>query len=311
MFNISKNVLKQALDLSPVATIIIDLQSSGHPVVFVNSAFEAVSGFDAGEFLGLSWDELQVDYDSAPHDGDTISRIGERATLACHERLGAAEELQLEMMPLYDRPGAPRYWMGAELRSADNSRGEVDSERDTLIDVLRDARMQLRRLDGRDSVTGVMNRRAFDEMLQRDWAIARREQRNLSAIVFKLNDFSDYRNVYGRHAADSCLRKVLHAITGSLRRAGDVAARYADDQFVVMLNGCKADDVAKLAERIADKVSGLSIHHPRAAKGRFVTVSYGVSKVLPDGKNTAEQLIEIALADIGQSVAHSKKQHAV
>jgi PleD family two-component response regulator len=77
------------------------------------------------------------------------------------------------------------------------------------------------------------------------------------------------------------------------------------------LNGCKADDVAKLAERIADKVSGLSIHHPRAAKGRFVTVSYGVSKVLPDGKNTAEQLIEIALADIGQSVAYSKKQRSV
>jgi len=309
MFNISKIVLKQALDLSPVATIIVDLKTPGHPVVYLNSAFEALSGFDAGELLGISWDELQVDYNSAPHDGDTVSRIGESAILACHPRLGAAEQLQLEMMPLYDRPGVPRYWMGAELRPAENqSPEEPDSERDTLLAVLRDARMQLRRLDGRDSVTGVLNRRAFDEMLQRDWVMARREQRSLSAILFRLNDFADYRDVYGRHAADSCLRKVLHAITGSLRRAGDVAARYGDDRFVVLLNGCEEADVLSLADRIATRVAGLSIHHPRSVKGRFLTVAFGTGHLLPDGAESPERLLELAVADLGGPKSKAGKQ---
>ena len=298
MFNISKIVLKQALDLSPVATIIVDLKSPGHPVVYLNSAFEALSGYDAGELIGISWDELQVDYDSTPHDGDTVSRIGESAVLVCHPRLGAAEELQLEMMPLYDQPGVPRYWMGAELRPAEQNSTPTGSDQDTLLAVLRDARMQLRRLDGRDSVTGILNRRAFEEMLQRDWVMARREQRSLSAIVFRLNDFANYRDVYGRHAADSCLRKVLHAITGSLRREGDVVARYADDQFMVLLNGSEALEVQGLASRIAAKVSGLSIHHPRTAEGRFMTVSFGSSHVLPDSSGSPENMLELAVANL-------------
>jgi diguanylate cyclase (GGDEF)-like protein len=303
MFNISKLVLKQALDLSPVATIIVDLTSTGHPVVYVNSAFEALSGFDAGELLGMSWDELQTDFDNAPHDGDTVSRIGERAAIACHPRLGAAEQLVLEMMPLYDRPGAPRYWMGAEMRQPQQNDAISDSERDTLLAVLRDARMQLRRLDGRDSATGVLNRRAFEEMLERDWLMARREQRNLSSILFRLNDFAEYRDVYGRHAADSCLRKVLHAITGCLRRGGDLAARYADDRFVILLNGMDEQEVDLLADQIAARVRGLSIHHPRATRGRFITVTYGLSHVLPAADNSAEQLLASAVADLEAQTA--------
>ncbi len=309
MFNISRIVLKQALDLSPVATIIVDLQSPGHPVVFLNSAFEALSGYDASELLGVSWDELQVNYAAGPHDGDTVARIGETAILDCHPRLGGVEQLQLEMMPLYDRPGAPRYWMGAEHRQVSVQPEAANEERETLLAVLRDARMQLRRLDGRDSATGVLNRRAFDEMLERDWVIARREQRSLSVIIFRLDDFADYREVFGRHAADSCLRKVLHAITGSLRRAGDVAARFADDRFVVLLNGSEASDVERLADQIAAKVRHLSIHHPRSGNGRFVTVSHGVSNEQPSGAAKPGKLISNAEKALASAVSGAQKLH--
>jgi len=310
MFNISRIILKQALDLSPVATIIVDLKSPGHPVVFLNSAFEALSGYDASELLGVSWDELQTNYASGPHDGDTVARIGETAILECHPRLGAMEQLQLEMMPLYDRPGAPRYWMGAEARQVPDQLEAADVERESLLSVLRDARMQLRRLDGRDSATGVLNRRAFDEMLQRDWVIASREQRNLSLILFRIDAFADYREVFGRHAADSCLRKVLHAITGSLRRAGDVAARFADDRFVVLLNGCEAVDVERLADQIAAKVRHLSIHHPRSANGRFVAVSSGMGHVLPTGSAKPVKLIKLAEKTL-DNAGHDAQQQDV
>jgi diguanylate cyclase (GGDEF)-like protein len=202
------------------------------------------------------------------------------------------------MMPLYDRPGVPRYWMGAEMRPTDALESTQDAERDTLLSVLRDARMQLRRLDGRDSATGVLNRRAFEEMLERDWLMARREQRGLSSILFRLNEFAEYREVYGRHAADSCLRKILHAITGCLRRGGDIAARYSDDHFVILLNGMDAGEVSRLADQIAARVRGLSIHHPRSAQGRFMTVSYGLSNLLPDAKNSPAVLLDTAVSDL-------------
>jgi diguanylate cyclase (GGDEF)-like protein len=202
------------------------------------------------------------------------------------------------MIPLYDRPGIPRYWMGSEQRPVAAEQVGADNEREILLAVLRDASMQLRRLDGRDSVTGVLNRRAFDELLQRDWVMARREQRSLSAILLRLDDFADYREVYGRHAADSCLRKVLHAITGSLRRGGDLVARYGDDRFVVLLNGGEEEHVARLADQIAARVRGLSIHHPRSAQGRFMTASYGLSHMRPDAKNSPEKLLTIADKDL-------------
>jgi diguanylate cyclase (GGDEF)-like protein len=303
-------VLKQALDLSPVATIIVDLKSPGHPVVFLNSAFEALSGYDASELIGMSWDELQVNYAMGPHDGDTVARVGETAILECHPRLGAVEQLILEMMPLYDRPGAPRFWMGAELRRGQEQAEVADSERETLLAVLRDARMQLRRLDGRDSATGVLNRRAFDEMLQRDWVIARREQRQLSLILFRVDALADYREVFGRHAADACLRKVLHAITGSMRRAGDVVARFADDRFIVLLNGCEAEDVMSLAGQIAERVRHLSIHHPRSMNGRFVTVSHGMATELPGASGSPEKLIAVAEESLGQAAPDASAVNA-
>ena len=65
--------------------------------------------------------------------------------------------------------------------------------------------------------------------------MARREKRLLSVVILRVDGFKAYREVFGRHAADSCLGKVAHAITGSLRRAGDLAARYSDDQFIVLV----------------------------------------------------------------------------
>ena len=150
MVRLSKNIIRQALDLSPVATVIADLKSDPPAIQYVNQAFEALSGYDAAEVIGRPWETLCQD-----------SSEGE-ASLRCHPRLGAAAEIRLDLFPLYEGPGAPQYWLGTEQQheSGDNS----DTEREALLSVLRDARTHLRRLDGRDSATGVLSRRAFDDL---------------------------------------------------------------------------------------------------------------------------------------------------
>jgi diguanylate cyclase (GGDEF)-like protein len=286
MFNLDKSILKQALDLSPVATVIIDLNGSVTEVAYVNQAFEALSGFDVAELVGQPWHQLLV----GEPDPESCPQV---AQLECHPRLGVSEQLVLDMLPLYDRPGTPRYWVGTECPS-DPKLSADDGEREALLAVLRDARMHLRRLEGRDSATGILNRRAFDDMFQRDWVMAKREQRSIGIVLLRLDAFEGYREVFGRHAADSCLRKVAHAITGSLRRAGDLAARFSDDQFAVLIAADDEANVINFAARIAEKVRGLAIHHPRSPVDRFVSVSFGVATTIPAGTATTDSLIKTA-----------------
>ncbi|MCP4088781.1 MAG: diguanylate cyclase [Gammaproteobacteria bacterium] len=293
MFNLNKRILQQALDLSPVATFIVDLKTHPKPLVYVNQAFEALSGYEAAELIGRPWTELLSD------SSDDEVMVGQRTELNCHPSLGVADKLSIDMLPLYDKPGAPRYWLGTERPQIAEVTADQDVEREALLGVLRDARMHLRRLDGRDSATGVLNRRAFDDLLQRDWGMARREKRNLSLMILQVEGFDAYREVYGRHAANSCLCKVAHAITGSLRRAGDLVARFSDDQFVVLIGNSEEVNANKLANNITDKVRELSIHHPRSPVNRFITVSFGVASVVPTNAQNAATLVEQALKDIG------------
>lgn len=294
MFNLNKGILKQALDLSPVATVIVDTNGPVSQVVYVNQAFEAVSGYDAGELIGHPWGDFIIT------EGEAAASMESLIELNCHSRLGAIEKLSMEMLPLYDRPGAPRYWVATEQQILPTEMDAHDSEREALLSVLRDARMHLRRLDGRDSTTGILSRRAFDDMLQRDWVLARREQRSLGLMLFQIDGFDAYRDVYGRHAADSCLQKVAHAITGSLRRSSDLAARFGDDQFAVLITHGEESKARELAASIGGKVRGLSIHHPRSPVDKFVTVSFGVATEIPAGAATITSLTDKAAENLAE-----------
>ena len=296
--------MKQALDLSPVATVIVDLKTHPHPVMYVNQAFEALSGYDAAELIGQSWDKL---VDGAPAAAGSEPCT---ARLNCHPRLGATEHLQFDLLPLYDRPGQPRFWLATEHKVLATELQEDDGEREALLTVLRDARMHLRRLDGRDTATGVLNRRAFEDLLQRDWVMARREQRSLAALVFEMDGYEGYRDVFGRHAADACLRKVAHAITGSMRRAGDLTARIAEDRFVVLMGEADRAQAEDLAQQIASRVRGLAIHHPRSLRDRFVTVSFGVASMVPGSGNSGLELLEAAEAGVGKAAPGDRQQSA-
>ena len=114
MFELGKNVIKQALDLSPVATVIIDRNAPSAMVTYVNHAFEAMSGFDSAELVGQPWEQLLVGKDDP-------EKKEHRAELECHPRLGVSDQLTFEMLPLYDRPGTPRYWVGTERQSEPGS----------------------------------------------------------------------------------------------------------------------------------------------------------------------------------------------
>ena len=139
------------------------------------------------------------------------------------------------------------------------------------------AKGRIRDLTRSDPVTGLFNARTFRETFDHDWAVAARENGTLALVVFELDDFDAYVDVFGRHAADSCLRRVSQAIRRCLRRASDVVARIDEHRFVVLSHSSDANGVREFAESIAAKVRELGLHHPRSSAGRFVTVTFGVA----------------------------------
>ena len=147
------------------------------------------------------------------------------------------------------------------------------------------AKRRIRDLSRDDPVTGLLNEAAFREVLEHDWAVAAREKSSLALIAFTLDDFGAYLEVFGRHATDSCLRRVAQAVRRCLRRASDVAARIPTtdgDALVVLSHASHEAGVLEFAERISGAVRELGLHHPRSKAARLVTVSHRAAVVQVD-----------------------------
>jgi two-component system chemotaxis family response regulator WspR len=160
------------------------------------------------------------------------------------------------------------------------------------------AKRRIRDLSRDDSVTGLLNEAAFREVLAHDWAVAAREHSSLALVAFQVDEFSAYLDVFGRHATDSCLRRVAQAIKRCLRRASDVAARIDDAKMLVLAHASSEENVGEFAEKIASAVRELGLHHPRSKSARFVSVSYRVAvTAAQDGDAGATSFLTDILAD--------------
>jgi diguanylate cyclase (GGDEF)-like protein len=115
--------------------------------------------------------------------------------------------------------------------------------------------------------------------------VAAREKTSLALIAFSLDDFNAYLEVFGRHATDSCLRRVAQAVRRCMRRASDVGARITTDggeTIVVLSHASEEGGVQEFAQRIGNAVRELGLHHPRAKTARFVTVTHRASVMQVD-----------------------------
>jgi diguanylate cyclase (GGDEF)-like protein len=295
MKDIDKSILIQALDQLPVGTFLVDARRDQWPVVYMNSIIGQLTGLDIGTLIGCPWRGLLVDPEELTPQRERL--LGSPALVVRHlkqrwqSRSGDPVDMMLQVSPLFSRPGQPAYWLVTV--DADQGSEDANSE-DTLRVALRDAQLRLRQVDRTDAVTGLLSRQAFLEVLQRDWVIAGREQRRITVIVFQVDAFDRYRDLYGKHAADSCLRKVAHAITGSLRRAGDLAARVADNRFAALVGSGEENQAREFAAQIARKVRDLAIHHPRSPTGRYVTVAIGFGSEVPAWGETQNSLLQKA-----------------
>jgi two-component system chemotaxis family response regulator WspR len=142
------------------------------------------------------------------------------------------------------------------------------------------AHAELDRIDGVDSLTGIPNRRRFDQVAHGEWQRARRSGQPLSLLVCDVDSFGYFNHRLGREAGDLCLRKMAGVLTGQLKRPSDLAARYDGKQFAILLPDTGLDGAVQVAESCRTALERLALSHPLPER-RIVTMSVGVASTVP------------------------------
>ena len=152
----------------------------------------------------------------------------------------------------------------------------------------------LARLANQDGLTGLANRRHFDQSLHAEFNRAQREGSSLGLVLIDVDFFKQYNDLYGHVAGDECLRKIGKVVAYSMRRPGDLAARYGGEEMVILLPGTDLQGALAVAEGVRDAVQSLGIDHRSNPPG-VVTASVGVAAFIPMHlENQPTELVELA-----------------
>jgi diguanylate cyclase (GGDEF)-like protein/PAS domain S-box-containing protein len=132
-----------------------------------------------------------------------------------------------------------------------------------------------------DGLTGLANRRAFDQALNEEWRRTLREGTQMSLLLLDIDGFKGFNDRYGHQVGDDCLRAVATAVKGAARRPGDVAARYGGEELAIILPGADSEGANEVAEAARSAVEALRLPHADNPAGSgFVTVSIGSATAL-------------------------------
>ncbi|MEB3293175.1 MAG: diguanylate cyclase [Synechococcales bacterium] len=159
---------------------------------------------------------------------------------------------------------------------------------------LQAANRELEKLVYLDGLTQIANRRRFDEWIQREWAVAKREQTPISLILCDVDYFKQYNDTYGHQLGDDCLCFVADAIAQSVRRPADLAARYGGEEFVVVLPNTRAEGAIQVVKSIQAYLDQVCIPHERSQVSSHVTLSFGITSLIPTEANRLDIFIETA-----------------
>ncbi|MGX4774714.1 sensor domain-containing diguanylate cyclase [Bradyrhizobium guangdongense] len=272
-----------------VPTFVIDPKRR---VVIWNRACERLTGVAASEVIGTSkhWQafyetkrpcladlvaldrpeqlpEFYPEYAARGHNG-----LGFSAENWCRmPKLGNQLYLAIDAGPIHDEAG--------------NLIAVVETLRD-LTDQKR-AETALKELATKDGLTGLSNRRSFDQMLMSEWARAQRTRKPLGLLFVDVDHFKLFNDHHGHQTGDECLRAVAGVVSRHAVRPLDLASRYGGEEFALILPELNCDDACAIAEQIRCAVLALGIVHGAHGAGNHVTLSVGVASHVPGETDSA------------------------
>ncbi|WFU24112.1 diguanylate cyclase [Bradyrhizobium sp. CB1717] len=255
-------------------------------LLYVSPSCQRMIGWSPDELLGKS-------AVAGIHEED-MERVEQAVTAL---KNGEAEEARFVYRQRHRQNGD--IWVEAALhvtRASDS--GEIDGVVAVVRDMTeqKDLQDKLAALATTDGLTGLANRRTFDERLTDEWARARRDGTQLSLLLIDVDHFKKFNDHYGHLAGDGCLRALSRILSAHARRPADLAARYGGEEFAVLLPDTGPDGCAEVGEAIRHALRDLAMLHAQNPPSRLVTVSVGAAASLPS-ETTADSSTLVAAAD--------------
>lgn len=143
-------------------------------------------------------------------------------------------------------------------------------------------RKRLKMLSTTDGLTGIANRRRFDDLLHKEWRRALREEEPLSILLIDIDNFKKYNDLYGHLKGDECLKHVATILQNSLKRETDILARYGGEEFAAVLPNTELQGAHQFALQLMQAIERESIVHENNAEFNIVTLSMGLTALVPD-----------------------------
>ena len=159
-----------------------------------------------------------------------------------------------------------------------------------------------------DALTQVANRRHFDEVMDQVWTHAQSQRSSVALLLLDIDHFKAYNDLYGHPAGDACLQAVAQALTGCMRKGGDLVARWGGEEFAVVMHGASLETAQLLAERVRDAVMSQHLIHAASRCAPVVTVSVGVSAMDPGPESSLAELVRTADACLYEAKARGRNR---
>jgi diguanylate cyclase (GGDEF)-like protein/PAS domain S-box-containing protein len=291
-----------------IATFVLDPAGK---VIIWNRACERLTGIMAEEMLGTDehWKALYTEKRTCLADallkGETSALYefhaqpssygnGYRAENWCSmPRLGNRYYLAIDVGPIYDDDG------------------QLIAVVETLRDMTdyKTAQTALEELAVVDDMTGLSNRRYFDERLTIEWKLAQRLNHPVSLIMIDVDYFKQFNDTYGHQEGDKCLQTVAKAMQQSVFRGTEAVCRYGGEEFCILLPSIDLDGAFVIAERVRENLEKLKLPHKASKVSDWVTISGGVSTFTPRIEDEALQFVALADEALYQAKDQGRNQN--
>lgn len=286
--------MRRLLDLSADGIVVTTAGPGGHhPIIYVNPAFERMSGYCAAEVIGRDPRFLNHDLRDQP----ALQTL--RQSLACakdcevtlrnHRKDGRAFWNQMRIAPVVAAGGEPAYFV-AFMRDISD---QLAADEASLNHQRRAS--QFEQLSIRDPLTGLHNRRYLHEQLERLWGTHQRLGERLALALIDIDAFKRFNDLYGHVRGDEALQQVASALSAHFKRDNDVLVRYGGEEFVVVTSlVADTQPFERHLEQTRASIEALGIQHEGARQGRRLTASIGFASVVPGNMVTPRDLLHAA-----------------
>jgi diguanylate cyclase (GGDEF)-like protein len=272
------DTLLQLVEGAAEAVAIVELQSGRQTIAYVNQRFTQLAEADAAAVVSTDLEQFLQ------------STNGARFVAAHATVLKDAAGVETHRVCYFHLTPTPDAVPPAEPAPMVHSPA-VDSSV-AAFDLLASSLPQPRWVR-EDRLTGLNSRQSFEQLLGMQWQLCQRQGQLMTLLMFEIDSLASYRDTFDRNAVDACVRKLSRLLSTSYRRGSDVLARWDEGAFCVIAQSSDVRATAAYAQGLANRVADMQIHHPRGARGRFLSISVGIASMVPAIDASLKALIDL------------------